>query len=203
MQAHEQTKPAFDLSFVTHMDTRHLRWATSFAAVIAFSKRRDELVPSDLLAGIYVANWERVFEFWPQPQTFEDFVAQHCDWSEPRWMTWRRFQDEERRAVPESRFRLRLLFRGRPLGKRRLSGSRFKQSSDWKLLFEAGEKLAPYTASCCGRVLPLLTPEIMLLAFARTEGIALHKPLQESGLMVDKLEEAALRHIDNPEKLMF
>ena len=202
MQAYEATK-LHDFSFITHVDTRHLRWATTFAALIAFSKRRDELIPSDLLAGIYVANWERVCEFWPRPQTFEDFVAEYCDWSEPRWLTWQRWHDEGRKAIPESRFRLRLSFRGRPLGKRRLFGLKFTQSSDWERLFATGEKLTPYTASHWDRILPLLTPEIMLLAFIRTEGISLRKPLQESGLMVDRLEEVALRHIDNPEKLMF
>ena len=203
MESCETTKPPHDLSFVTHVDTRHLRWARTFAALIAFCKGRDELVPPDLLAGIYVANLERIAEFWQRPQGFEDFVAEHCDWSEPRWMTWQRWHDEERKAIPESRFRLRFWFRGKPLGKPRLFGSYFKQSSDWKRLFETGEKLTPYTASHRDRILPLLTPEIMLLSFIRTEDIPLGKHLLGAGLMVDKLEEAATRHIDNPEKLMF
>ena len=79
----------------------------------------------------------------------------------------------------------------------------FKQSPDWQRLFATGEKLTPYKVPWRGKILPLLTPEMMLLAFIRTEDIPLGKLLQETGLLVDKLEEAAKHHIDEPEKLMF
>jgi hypothetical protein len=84
----------------------------------------------------------------------------------------------------------------------------FKPSPEWKQLLGAGERLTPHKVVAQapwlkGRVLPLLTPEIMLLAFIRTDVSSLGKPLRESGLMIDKLEEAAMRSIENPEKLMF
>ena len=94
MRSSKTTQVPQSFSFITHMDTRHLRWAT----LVAFCKRRDELVPSDLLAGIYIANLERVSKFWPSPDLFEDFVAEHCDWSEPRWLTWQRWQQETENA---------------------------------------------------------------------------------------------------------
>jgi hypothetical protein len=188
------------LSFVTHTDTRHLRWATTFAALIAHCKGRDELVPADLLAGIYVGDWERISVFWPRPELFEDFVAEYCDWSEPRWATWQRYRDEERTAPRPFLGRFTFSYPGK---KRRLFGSMFKESGDWKRLFETGEKLTPHKVPFRNRILPLLTLEIMLLAFIRTEGIPLGKHLQDAGLMADKLEESAKRHIDNPEKLMF
>jgi hypothetical protein len=43
----------------------------------------------------------------------------------------------------------------------------------------------------------------MILALIRTEDLAIGKHLRETGLLADKLEEAANRHIENPEKLMF
>jgi hypothetical protein len=205
MESTQTTMAPPDSSFVTHTDTRHLRWATVFSALIAFCKNRDELIPSDLLAGIYVANWERVSKFWPQPELFEDFIAEHCDWSEPRWHTWQRWHEESRRAPRSSRFQFRYLHRGKlkQFGKPRLFGSHFSESPDLKRLFETGERLTPYKVPERGRNLPLLTPEIMLLAFVRTDGIPLGRHLQDNGLMVDKLDEAANRHIENPEKLMF
>lgn len=205
MQSTQTKMTPPDYSFITHTDTRHLRWAAAFSALIAFCKNRDEMIPSDLLAGIYVANWERLSKFWPQPELFEDFIAEHCDWSEPRWLTWQRWYDESRNAPRSSRFQLRYLQRGKwkRFGKPRLIGSQFSQSPDLKRLFEAGEKLTPHEVLEHGRKLPLLTPEIMLLAFVRTDSIPLGRHLQNNGLMVDKLEEAATRHIDNPEKLMF
>jgi len=184
------------------MDTRHLRWATTFATLVAFCKGRDELSPSDLLAGIYVANLERVSRFWPHPELFDDFIAEHCDWSEPRWMTWHRWEEESRNAAK----RLRIPFSNSFLAlrtKKRLFGSMFKRSPDLQRLIETGEKLTPYKVSWRGKILPLLTPEVMLLAFIRTENISLGKQLRQTGLLVDKLEEVAKRHIENPEKLMF
>ena len=173
--------------------------------LIAFCKNRDELIPSDLLAGMYVANWERVSKFWPQPELFEDFIAEHCDWSEPRWLTWQRWHDESQHAPRSGRFHLLYKHRGKlkRFGKPRLFGSQFSKSPDLKRLFEAGEKLTPHKVLEQGRNLPLLTPEIILLAFVRTDGIPLGILLQDNGLMVDKLEEVAKRHIDSPEKLMF
>jgi hypothetical protein len=152
------------------MDTRHLRWARCFATLVALCKGRDELVPSDLLAGIYVANLERVSGFWPHPELFDDFIAEHCDWSEPRWMTWQRWEHESRSAAR----RLRLPFRTSFLAsrtKKRLFGSMFKRSPDWQRLFETGEKLTPYKVPWRGKILPLLSPEVMLLAFRFDRGI--------------------------------
>jgi len=202
MESSQTAKALQDSSFIKHMDSRHLRWARLFATLVAFCKGRDDLRPSDLLAGIHVANFERLSRFWPCPELFEDFIAEHCDWSEPRWLTWQRWEEEFR---IEAR-RLRIPFSGSFLvmgKKKRFHGSMFKPSPDWQRLFETGEKLTPYTVSWQGRTLPLLTPEVMLLAFIRTEGIPLGKLLQDAGLLVDELELAAKRHIENPEKLMF
>jgi hypothetical protein len=99
MESSEAAKVPNSVLLTTHMDTRHLRWARVFASLIAFCKRRDELLPSDLLAGIYVANLERVSRFWPNQDLFEDFVAEHCDWSEPRWVTWQRWQEETQKEA--------------------------------------------------------------------------------------------------------
>ena len=203
MGSSETTQGPQSFSFITHHDTRHLRWATVFATLVAFCKRRNELIPSDLLAGIYIANLERVSKFWPNAELFEECVAEHCDWSEPRWLTWQRWHEETHKAARRWRlpFGIHLARRRKPL--KHLYGSMFEQSPDCKRLFETGEKLTPYKVSWRGKILPLLTPEVMLLAFIRTEDIPLGKHLRETGLLLEKLEEAANRHVENPEKLMF
>jgi hypothetical protein len=208
MKSSESTRVPDDFAFVTHQDTRHLRWATTFASLIAFTKRRDELIPSDLLVGINVANSERVSAFWPLPENFDDFVAEHCDWSEPRWLTWLRWDHESLKCRQRFQLPFTILIKGKKLGKRRLFGTMFKPSPEWKQLFVAGERLTPHKVvapgpSLKGRVLPLLTPEIMLLAFIQTDGLPLGNQLRGSGLMVGKLEEAAMRSIEKPETLMF
>ncbi|HWZ54490.1 MAG TPA: hypothetical protein VNZ63_00365 [Verrucomicrobiae bacterium] len=195
---------------IRHMDTRHLRWATTFAMVVAYSTWREEVTASDLLAGLYVANFERISLFWPHPEYLEDFIAEYCDWSEPRWATWERYHEEHRRSAR----RYSILRWFGPLGRvtirgkkqpRRFVGFRFHYSPDCNLVFETAEKLTPYTAKApfSDKTVPLLTPEIVLLAFLRTEALPLGKSLRDSGLIVEQLEKAATRFIENPEKLLF
>jgi hypothetical protein len=143
-----------------------------------------------------------VSRFWPSVDLFEDFVAEHCDWSEPRWLTWQRWQEETHKEARRWRpFGLRISRQGKPFT--HFYFSMFKRSPDWEQLFATGEKLTPYKVSWDDRILPLLTPEVMLLAFIRMTDIPLGKHLEASGLSLGKLEEAANRHIENPEKLMF
>jgi hypothetical protein len=208
VKATSPSKPQEDFAFVTHEDTRDLRWAKTFASLIAFTNLRDELHVSDLLAGIYVANWERVSEFWAHARQFEDLVAEHCDWSEPRWLTWQRWEHESMNEREGFRFPLTLWFRGKKLGKRRFFGTMFRASQEWKQVFESAEHMTPHTVVSPapwlkGRVMPLLTPEVMILALTRTEGISIGDRLRKSGLMIEKLEEAAMRPIQSPEKLLF
>jgi hypothetical protein len=50
-----------------------------------------------MIAGIYVANFERVLRFLPDAATFEDFVAEYCEWSENRLSPRDRWTYEEMR----------------------------------------------------------------------------------------------------------
>jgi len=94
----EQSAGKWD--FITNLDTRHLRWSKTFANLIAFCQRRDEVFPPDLISGIYVANFDRVQGLWPEARVLEDFIAEKCKWSEPRWVTWQRWQYELQHAPP-------------------------------------------------------------------------------------------------------
>ena len=75
--------PKNKYDFITHVDTRHLRWARTFASLVAFCQGREQLSPPDLMAGIFVANFERVAALWPRADLLEDFVAEKCNWGEP------------------------------------------------------------------------------------------------------------------------
>ena len=195
------------LPLKTHMDSRHLRWARTFASLIAYTQERDELRPPDLIAGIYTANFERVVRFWTTPDLFEDFVAEHCGWSEPRWLTWQRLQHEV--LHPPRKFHLPFTsgwlefrsFRGKQ--RRHFFGYMFKPSADWKRLFEIGEGLSPHKVNWQGSTLPLLTPELMLLSVTKAEDMVLSKQLLDSGLMLTDLVEAINRPLENPERFMF
>ena len=187
--------------FVTHLYTTQLRWSKTFASLIAFCQGRDELFPPDLVAGTYVANFDRVVVLWPEPAVLEDFIAKKCKWSEPRWLTWQRWQYEFEHA-PRN---LKIPFTSTFITlrrQRRFVGKRFKNSTELKELFSRAEKISPHRADFQGRSLPLLTDEIMLLAAIRSE-VPIGRALVESGLDTGKLEECALRQVENPEGLRF
>jgi hypothetical protein len=195
--------PDLKCEFITHLDTRHLRWARSFASLIAFCQGREQLFPPDLMAGIYVANFERVAALWPSAELLEDFVADKCKWSEPRWLTWQRWEYELHHAPRTLGIPFTSWFISRRK-KDRFVGRRFKPSDEWKSLFAVGEQITPnHAADFQGRRLPLLTNEIMMLAMIRSEHLPISKALLESGIAVERLEEAALRHIEDPESLRF
>jgi len=197
MEPSGTTKDPAKYPVFTHHQSRLLVLASMIAVYVAFRNKRDELVPCDLLIGMYVASLECISDFWPRPQVLDSLVAKHCGWRESRALTWQRWNDKWQKSSRRLRFPFFITF-GRKRWARSLSGLMFKQSHDWTRLFEAGERLTPHKVTWRDCTLPLLTPEIMLLALIRTEGIPLGKHLQETGLMVDRLEEAAIRRIDNP-----
>ena len=61
-----------------------MRMASVIASVIAHAKAETEIQLGDVIAGIHVTCFERVLPFWSSAAVFEDFVAEHCDWSEDR-----------------------------------------------------------------------------------------------------------------------
>jgi hypothetical protein len=56
---------------VCHAESRHLRMAKAISMVIANTKQQKEIQLRDVIAGIYVANFDRILRFWPDAATFE------------------------------------------------------------------------------------------------------------------------------------
>ena len=57
-------------SAIRHAESRHLRMAATMSMVIAHAKQQTEIQLRDLIAGIYVANFERVAGFWKSGDGF-------------------------------------------------------------------------------------------------------------------------------------
>ena len=172
------------------------------AIAIAHAKQQKEVQLRDQIAGIYVANFERMLRYWPDAPTFEDFIAEHCDWSEHRLMTWERWMYETRNpprtiGIP---FTSRFFIIRR---KHTFSFKVFVQTEELKRVFSTAESLSPNKVTASGHLVPLITPELFLFAVMRTEGIPIGERLIESGIRRDELERAATRQFEFPQKLMF
>lgn len=190
------------MASIRHAQSRHLRMASAISMVIAHAKQQKEIQLRDLFAGIYVANFDRILRFWPDAGVFEDFVAEHCDWSEHRLQTWDRWTYEMLHpprtvSIPFTPrfFQIRR--------KHTFTGTRFGLSDELKGVYSTAEELAPNAVTSFGRVVPLITPELFLFATARTEGIELGSRLKECGIDLDRLGQIATKQLNEPEKLMF
>jgi hypothetical protein len=72
-----------------------------------------------------------------------------------------------------------------------------------KRVYSTAEQLSTNRVTFCGRVGPLITSELFLLATVRTEGIDLGARLRDSGIELNTLERVAVHQLKEPEKLMF
>jgi len=115
--------------------------------VIAHAKEQKEIQLQDLIAGIYVANFDCVLRFWPDAAAFEDFVAEHCDWSEHRLLTWDRWNYEMQHpprtiSIPFSTsfFQIRR--------KHTFTGKTFSRSDDLKRVYSTAEEISPNKTPC-------------------------------------------------------
>jgi hypothetical protein len=201
-----QFEKSFDSSMGGHVPghakSRHLRLAETMAIAIAHSKQQKEIQLRDQVAGIYVANFERVLQFWPSASVFEDFVAENCDWSEHRLMTWERWIYETLHpprtiGIP---FTSRFFIIRRP---HTFSFKVFAQTEELKRVFSTAERLSPNKVTAFGQLVPLITPELFLFAVMRTDGIPLSERLIASDVRLNELERVATQQLKSPEKLMF
>jgi hypothetical protein len=172
--------------------------ASVMSTVIAHAKQQTEIQLPDVIAGIYVANFDRVLRFWPDPAAFEDFIAEHCGWSENRIATWDRWRCAMRSrtvSVPFTGW-----FFNIPQ-KHSIIGRSFTYSDVLKRTYSTAEHLSPNKVSAFEKVVPLITPELFLLATVHTDGVELGKRLVDAGLRIDELAIVATKQLDFPEKL--
>jgi hypothetical protein len=176
--------------------------ASTISMVIAHAKQQKEIQLRDLIAGIYVANFERILRFWPDAGTFEDFIAEHCDWSEHRLQTWDRWTYEIQHPPRTISIPLASSFIQLPR-KHTFFEKMFNLSDELKRVFLTAEELSPNKVTSFGLLVPLITPELFLAATIRTDGIELGSLLRESGIDLERLEQMATKQLSEPEKLMF
>ncbi len=170
--------------------------------VIAYAKQQKEIQLRDLIAGIFVANFERILRFWPDAAMFEDFIAEHCDWTEHRLQTWDRWNYNSHHPPRTISFPFSPRFY-QIRRKHTMWGLRFGHSEELKRVYLTAEELSPNKVTSFGQVVPMITPELFLLGTVRTEDIDLGTRLRRSGIDLENLEQAAVEELKQPENLMF
>jgi hypothetical protein len=171
-----------------HRLTLNLTNAENFANMLAKSRAARTVEVADLLAGMYICDWERLSKYWEdhRQDEIEEFLQRICQMSPQRWHTWIEYYDAERRKEE------RLAHTWPPLRRllKRMPDERPLQFSDaLATVLKEAEQITPFYDRTPERSIPILTSECVLLCIARTYGTEITKKLLATGMDAAKLEK--------------
>ncbi len=174
----------------THRVTLELARAETFAAMLAKSRASQVVEVSDLLAGMYICNWDRLSLYWHEEDRdeIEAFLRGICRISPERWHCWIELYDGLRRKGQS----WRLLRPFEKLRKMAEPESSLRPSAALAAVLKRAEEIAPSRDSVGGRNIPILTSECVLLCIVRSFGSELTRKLAGTGLDAGRLERDAL-----------
>ncbi len=172
--------------------TRDLLRAFELAVMIAHSRASEFIEVSDLLAGLYMDNWERLSRFWTETDEIEKTMRQLCRISPQRWNYWIEYYA----GVRASREKTWLALGSQPFWRWRSKsqiavGRNFELSSELTGVLKEADEIAPFQDHVGGRMIPIVSSECILLAIAQNARSAIGRRLLATGLDVTSLERAA------------
>lgn len=170
--------------------TISLAQAERLAAMLARSRSSRVIEVADLLAGMYLSDWDHLAEYWEEnsQEQVENVLRRLCRISPPRWHSWIEFYDRERREGAQRQI-WRLLQR---LQKGSAGTRALKPSTALAAVLTRAEAIAPHRDKVDGRTIPVLTSECVLLCILRSDNSEISRQLTETGLDSSKLEREAL-----------
>jgi hypothetical protein len=176
---------------ISHRLTLDLSRADKFAAMVANSRASRVVEVSDLLAGMYIYNWERLSRYWDydDQERVEEVLRNICQISPARWNVWIQQYDKQRRSTGKRLSSLPLL---RGMEKEPTAGAPPQRSAELNAVLKQAEEIAPFHDDSGGRNLPILTSECVLLCIVRNRKSEISRKLASSGLNVPQLERDAL-----------
>lgn len=172
--------------------TRDLRRAFELAVMIAHSRASEIVEVSDLIAGLYMHDWDRLSHFWTSADDIEKTMRQLCRISPQRWNYWIEYYA----GIRESRERTWLALGSQPFwrwrNKRKIAvGRDFELSTELADVLKEADDIAPFQDRIGTRTVPIVTSEAVLLAIAKNARSTIGRKLLATGLDVDALDKAA------------
>jgi hypothetical protein len=178
-------------SLVAHRLTKDLARSEQLATMLAHSRAAGAVEVADLLAGMYIYDWERLSKYWPERDAIEEYLQQICRISPQRWHHWIQFYDEQRRTG-ENQGKWKWLRPGAGAGvASQKDGKPLARSAELNGLLRSAEEIAPALDEVEGRLVPILTCECVLFAIAKRTDSEIGHRLVASGLNVIELEQEA------------
>ena len=195
--------------------------AEQLAMMLAKSRAAKVVEVADMLAGMYIYEWDRLSRFWAEREEIEEFLRRICRISPQRWNYWIEFYDKQRQEGLELSFyerARRAVKHSMRAGLRRPGGTRWsgngsKQSGhdpawnspidvwdgdatlarsiELEEVLESAGAISPFRDHADGREVPVLTSECVLLCIATNVESEVSRKLRETGLDLEALERAA------------
>jgi hypothetical protein len=176
---------------VAHRLTKDLARSEQLATMLAHSRAAGAVEVADLLAGMYIYDWERLSKYWPERGAIEEYLRQICRISPQRWHHWIQFYDQQRRT-DEHQGKWKWLRLGAASGvTSEKDGKPLGRSAELHALLRSAEEFAPALDEIEGRLIPILTCECVLFAIAKRTDSEIGHRLVASGLNVIELEQEA------------
>jgi hypothetical protein len=174
----------------SHRLTLDMARAEKFAMMLAKSRTSHVVEIADLLAGMYICDWERLSKYWDAKdhEEVQAFLQRICQISPQRWHSWIELYDRERHKEKRLRgWRLLARLKKDPPGEPPL-----QQSAALAAVLRQAEQIAPFRDTDEGRSIPILTSQCVLLCIARSYGSEISQKMAATGLDATKLEKDAL-----------
>ncbi|HKQ85448.1 MAG TPA: hypothetical protein VJS43_01630 [Candidatus Acidoferrales bacterium] len=203
--AQESTRGGYDgiagesaPSATNHRLTLDLSRAMELATMLASSRASQFIEITDLLAGLYIYEWDRLASYWPEEnrEHVEELLQDMCQISPQRWNYWITLYDAQRKeAEPQPRWKQF----GKPNRKIRRASVPVPSTS-LRAAFDAAEWVSPFRdpradserGARDGGAIAIVTAECVLLCIAKYTSSEAGKKLAHSGLDIDQLERAVL-----------
>lgn len=168
--------------------------AAQLATMVARSRAAAQVEVSDMLAGMYIYEWERLASFWPDRDAIEDFLRRICSVSPQRWNHLIEKYDKQRReeqAESSSPWR-RLMQRARPTAQEKEPDhDHLPYSLDLERVLRSAAEISPFRDDLGEHPIPVLTTECVLVCIACNDDSELGPNLRATGLDLPALERAA------------
>ncbi len=182
----------------SHRLTLDLSRAMNLATMLASSRASKFIEIPDLLAGLYIYEWDRLSAYWPEEnlEHVEALLRDICQISPQRWNYWITLYDKQRReAEPQPRWK--------KLGKSKSASGQAEPltpSTSLKSAFDAAELISPFRdpGTRNGKderrklAVPVVTAECLLLCITKYTVSETGKKLAASGLDIEQLERAVI-----------
>jgi hypothetical protein len=170
-----------------HRLTMDLSRAETLACMLAHSRAASKVEVADMLAGMYMYEWDRLSKYWEDEERVETYLQQICRISPQRWHYWIQFHHEHKTAEQKPRKWKWLTGKNKSAE----NSPRLPYSAELLAVFAAAEAASPTSEISGDRLIPVLTMECVLFSIAsRTDSEIGHR-LVAAGLKLGALEEEA------------